>query len=397
MERDRQDAAQKHRVVVRIADPMSEAKRARGSAKAAAFGGSKPVPAAKPAALGHSKASASLMGLCQAAVFADLVTSGALTADIAAEVKRLRAQHADAVREKSAVESKNRRMSEKVAAMEAEKTDLRHQLVEERRECHTPRPREPKSRCAGAALRRGHAGVGNGAGRGRPRWAGELRRARARAGAGAAPGGGSRAGARGLRQAGAALGGGARRGGGKPRRGKGWDARAGEPGGLTTIPRGAEAGAGGGTSWARHSEGGSRGTEGHRCWATPRPVVPRPGWGPRPGGGSLAGAGAGRWVGAPGWGQDTGWGKPCQGDMAGPRAMAMSAEADRAAAGTGAREREPGPTGRCHGRGREGRGKEERREGAYRAVRTNGVEGERGMRRVEERERKGGSLGRRWG
>jgi hypothetical protein len=59
MERDRQDAAQKHRVVVRIADPMSEAKRARGSAKAAAFGGSKPVPAAKPAALGHSKASAS--------------------------------------------------------------------------------------------------------------------------------------------------------------------------------------------------------------------------------------------------------------------------------------------------------------------------------------------------
>jgi hypothetical protein len=76
------------------------------------------------------------MGLCQAAVFADLVTSGALTADIAAEVKRLRAQHADAVREKSAVESKNRRMSEKVAAMEAEKTDLRHQLVEERREAN---------------------------------------------------------------------------------------------------------------------------------------------------------------------------------------------------------------------------------------------------------------------
>jgi chromosome segregation ATPase len=59
-----------------------------------------------------------------------------LTADVAAEVERLRAQHADAVREKSAVESKNHRLSEKVAAMEAEKTDLRRQLVEERREAN---------------------------------------------------------------------------------------------------------------------------------------------------------------------------------------------------------------------------------------------------------------------
>jgi hypothetical protein len=59
MEKDRQDAAQKRRAVVRIADPMSEAKRARGSAKAAASGSSKPVPAMKPAAPGHSKASVS--------------------------------------------------------------------------------------------------------------------------------------------------------------------------------------------------------------------------------------------------------------------------------------------------------------------------------------------------
>jgi hypothetical protein len=36
--------------------------------------------------------------------------------------------------EKSAAESKNRKLSEKVAAMEAEKTDLRRQLAEERRE-----------------------------------------------------------------------------------------------------------------------------------------------------------------------------------------------------------------------------------------------------------------------
>jgi hypothetical protein len=38
---------------------MHEVKKARGSAKAAASGGSKPVPATKPAAPGHNKASAS--------------------------------------------------------------------------------------------------------------------------------------------------------------------------------------------------------------------------------------------------------------------------------------------------------------------------------------------------
>jgi hypothetical protein len=59
MKRDRQDMAQKRRAVVRIVDPMREAKKAWGSAKAAASGGSKPVPAAKPAAPGHGKASAS--------------------------------------------------------------------------------------------------------------------------------------------------------------------------------------------------------------------------------------------------------------------------------------------------------------------------------------------------
>jgi hypothetical protein len=56
MEKDRQDVAQKRRAIVRIADPMREAKRARGSAKAAASGGSKPVPAAKTVAPGHGQA-----------------------------------------------------------------------------------------------------------------------------------------------------------------------------------------------------------------------------------------------------------------------------------------------------------------------------------------------------
>jgi hypothetical protein len=44
---------------------------------------------------------------------------------VSAKVERLRAQHADAVREKSVAESKSRWLAEKVAALEAERTDLR--------------------------------------------------------------------------------------------------------------------------------------------------------------------------------------------------------------------------------------------------------------------------------
>ena len=76
------------------------------------------------------------MCVCQAADFAEHVASGVLTADVAAEVEKLRTQHADAVREKSAAESKNRRLAEKVAALEAEKTDLWRKLAEERREAN---------------------------------------------------------------------------------------------------------------------------------------------------------------------------------------------------------------------------------------------------------------------
>jgi hypothetical protein len=64
------------------------------------------------------------------------VASGALIADVSAEVERLRAQHADAVREKSAADSKCRKLAEKVAALEGKRTDLRRQLVEERREAN---------------------------------------------------------------------------------------------------------------------------------------------------------------------------------------------------------------------------------------------------------------------
>jgi chromosome segregation ATPase len=64
------------------------------------------------------------------------VASGALTAFVSAEVERLRAQHADVVREKLAADSKCHKLAEKVAALEGERADLRHQLAEERREAN---------------------------------------------------------------------------------------------------------------------------------------------------------------------------------------------------------------------------------------------------------------------
>jgi hypothetical protein len=55
---------------------------------------------------------------------------------VSVEVERLRTQHADAVREKSAADSKCRKLADKVATLEGEKTDLRRQLAEERKEAN---------------------------------------------------------------------------------------------------------------------------------------------------------------------------------------------------------------------------------------------------------------------
>jgi hypothetical protein len=75
--------------------------------------------------------------------FADHVVSGALTSEFTAErqrlkgrIERLRAQHVDAIWDKSATKNKSRRLSERLAAAEAEKADLRHQLAEERRDAN---------------------------------------------------------------------------------------------------------------------------------------------------------------------------------------------------------------------------------------------------------------------
>jgi FtsZ-binding cell division protein ZapB len=64
------------------------------------------------------------------------VASGALTAVVSAEVERFRVQHADVVREKSAADSKCRKLAEKVGTLEGERTELRRQLAEERREAN---------------------------------------------------------------------------------------------------------------------------------------------------------------------------------------------------------------------------------------------------------------------
>jgi hypothetical protein len=55
MDKDRQDATQKLRAFTRVEDPSREAKKARGLAKSAAPGSSKPPPVVKPAAPGPSK------------------------------------------------------------------------------------------------------------------------------------------------------------------------------------------------------------------------------------------------------------------------------------------------------------------------------------------------------
>jgi hypothetical protein len=55
---------------------------------------------------------------------------------VSTEVERLRTQHADAVREKSAADSKCRKLADKVVVLEVERTDLRRQLAEERKEAN---------------------------------------------------------------------------------------------------------------------------------------------------------------------------------------------------------------------------------------------------------------------
>jgi hypothetical protein len=65
------------------------------------------------------------------AAFAEWIASGALTSEFAAErrrlegrIERLRTQHTEVVRDKSAEENKSCNLMEKLSAVEAKKEDL---------------------------------------------------------------------------------------------------------------------------------------------------------------------------------------------------------------------------------------------------------------------------------
>ena len=74
--------------------------------------------------------------LCQAVAFAEHIASGALTSEFSDErqrlegrIERLRTQHTEAVRDKSAAENKSHNLLEKLSVAEAEKEDLDRRLA----------------------------------------------------------------------------------------------------------------------------------------------------------------------------------------------------------------------------------------------------------------------------
>ena len=75
----------------------------------------------------------------QAAVFADHIASGALTSEFSAKrqrlegrIERLRTQHMEAVRDKSAAENRSHNLLEKLSVAEAKKEDLGRHLAAEK-------------------------------------------------------------------------------------------------------------------------------------------------------------------------------------------------------------------------------------------------------------------------
>jgi chromosome segregation ATPase len=71
--------------------------------------------------------------------FTERVASGALTSESASErrqlegrIERLRTQHTEVVRDKTAAENKSRNLLEKLSALEKEREDLDRRLANER-------------------------------------------------------------------------------------------------------------------------------------------------------------------------------------------------------------------------------------------------------------------------
>jgi hypothetical protein len=91
--------------------------------------------------------------LCQVTAFAEHIASGALTSEFAAErwliegrIERLRTQHTEAVRDKSAAENKSHNLLEKLSAAEAEKEDLGRQLAMEKENTERARAEDQAAR-----------------------------------------------------------------------------------------------------------------------------------------------------------------------------------------------------------------------------------------------------------
>jgi chromosome segregation ATPase len=80
-----------------------------------------------------------LTAFCQAAAFVERIALGALTSEFSAEsrrlegrIERLRMQHTEAIRDKSAAENRSHNLLEKLTAAEAEKEDLSRRLAAKR-------------------------------------------------------------------------------------------------------------------------------------------------------------------------------------------------------------------------------------------------------------------------
>jgi chromosome segregation ATPase len=97
---------------------------------------------------------------CQATAFAERIASGALTSEFAIErrrlegrIERLRTQHTEAVKDKSAAENKSRNLLEKLSATEKEREDLNRRLVKEKEGTERARAKAQAARAEADAAR----------------------------------------------------------------------------------------------------------------------------------------------------------------------------------------------------------------------------------------------------
>jgi t-SNARE complex subunit (syntaxin) len=93
--------------------------------------------------------------------FAEQVASGALTSQFVSErrrlegrIERLRMQHTEAVRDKSAAENKSRNLLERLSAVEKEREDLGYLLAKEKEDAEKTRVEAQDARAEAQAARK---------------------------------------------------------------------------------------------------------------------------------------------------------------------------------------------------------------------------------------------------